>query len=85
MDETKWEIVFTASGMILAKIVAGRLEAEGIATRFRYDVAGSIYGITVDGLGAVKIEVPEEEAERARAILRQSYEDCLPDGQNEGG
>jgi hypothetical protein len=79
MDDTKWETVFTASGMIHARIVAGRLEADSITTRFKYDVAGSIYGITVDGLGAVKIEVPAEEADRARAILCQSYEDCLPD------
>jgi len=34
-----------------------------------YESAGLVYGLTVDGLGEVKIMVPEHLATRARDIL----------------
>ncbi len=74
MDEP-WRTVMTASGMVNAKIVTGRLEAEGISTHLKYDVAGSLYAVTIDGLGAVDILVPAEELDRAREVLAASYED----------
>lgn len=75
MDEA-WRTVMTASGMVNAKIVTGRLEAEGIPTHLKYDVAGSLYAVTIDGLGAVEILVPAEELDRAREVLAASYEDA---------
>jgi hypothetical protein len=73
-----WETVCTASGMINARIVAGRLEAEGIATHLKYDVAGAIYAVTIDGLGAVQVQVAAAEAARAAAILAETYADLGP-------
>lgn len=78
MDETdalRWEVAATASGMTEAKIVAGRLESEGIWVKLRYEAAGAIYAVTVDGLGEVRILVPFSEGERARGILSRSYEE----------
>ncbi len=74
-DEEQWEAIATASGMIQANIIRGRLESQGIATRLRYDAAGSIYAITIDGLGAVRILVPSADGERARELLTRSYDD----------
>jgi YD repeat-containing protein len=74
MDEA-WPVVMTASGMVNAKIITGRLEAEGIVTRLKYDIAGSLYAVTVDGLGAVDILVSAGDLARAREILAASYED----------
>jgi len=53
-----------------AQIIKGRLESEGIPVLLSYESAGLIYGITVDGLGAVKIMVPSNLAEEAKEILR---------------
>ncbi len=78
MDETNgtlWEAVATASGMTQANIIAGRLESEGIRTQLRYEAAGQIYGITIDGLGEVRILVPVPEWDRAKEILSLSYEE----------
>lgn len=76
MDEpNEWIIICSVSGMTMAKIITGRLESEDIPTRLRYEAAGPIYAITVDGLGEVRILVPAPEQERARAILSQTYED----------
>jgi hypothetical protein len=74
-DEKRWETVARASGMTQANIIAGRLKSEGIETRFRYESAGSIYAITIDGLGEVRILVPAADQERAKELLSLAYEE----------
>jgi hypothetical protein len=78
MNETNddlWEVVATASGMTQANIIAGRLASDGIQTRLRYEAAGPIYGITIDGLGEVRILVPVPDWDRAKELLSRSYDD----------
>jgi YD repeat-containing protein len=75
MADDPWSVVFTASGMAQANIITGRLETEGIPTRLKYEAAGAIYGITINGLGEVKVLVPAEELARAGDILAQSYDE----------
>lgn len=74
-NEDSWRLVFIASGMINAHIIEGRLKAEGIATKLSYDIACILYATTVDGLGEVRILVPEKDLEKARKALAQTYED----------
>jgi hypothetical protein len=52
-----------------AQIMKGRLESEGIPVLLSYESAGLVYGITVDGLGEVKVMVPKHLAEKSREIL----------------
>ena len=52
-----------------AQIIKGRLESEGIPALLSYESAGLVYGLTVDGLGEVKIMVLEHLADAAREIL----------------
>lgn len=75
MEEEKWKIVHIASGMVNANIIVGRLETEGIPTRLKYEAAGTIYAINIDGLGEVKIMIPASCLEEARMILSTSYKD----------
>jgi hypothetical protein len=78
MNETNddlWEVVATASGMTQANIIVGRLASDGIRTRLRYEAAGPIYAITIDGLGEVRILVPVPDWERAKELLSRSYDD----------
>ena len=60
--------VYTARYME-AQIIKGRLESEGIPVLLSYESAGLVYGLTVDGLGEVKIMVPGHLAEEAKEIL----------------
>jgi Putative prokaryotic signal transducing protein len=53
-----------------AQIIKGRLESEGIPVLLRYESAGVVFGITVDGVGEVKVMVPEHLAEEAKEILQ---------------
>lgn len=52
-----------------AQIMKGRLESEGIPVLLSYESAGLVYGLTVDGLGEVKVMVPGHLAEEAKEIL----------------
>ncbi len=74
-DSEQWKVVARASGMTQANIIAGRLKSEGIATRLGYEAAGSIYAITIDGLGEVRIMVPFADWERAKDLLSRSYDE----------
>lgn len=82
---TSWEVIATTSGLTQAKIICGRIESEGIPTQLKYEAAGSIYAITVDGLGAVRVLVPAADRDRAKEILSRSYqEDELPWEEKDG-
>jgi hypothetical protein len=57
-----------------AQIIKGRLESEGIPVLLRYESAGLVYGLTIDGLGQVKVMVPQRLAKEAKEILATSGE-----------
>ena len=57
-----------------AQVIKGRLESEGIPVLLNYESAGLVYGITVDGLGEVKVMVPKHLAKEAKEILGISME-----------
>lgn len=61
--------IYQAMGQPEAEIIRGRLEVEGIPAMLKYESIGSVYGLTVDGLGQVKVQVPAKYAERALAVI----------------
>jgi len=62
-------VVYRAAGLPEAEIIKGLLESEEIPVQLHYESAGPVYGLTVDGLGEVRVCVPEEFEEEARAAL----------------
>jgi hypothetical protein len=68
-QEVRWEVVEQTSGITVAEIIAGRLQAEGIPARAWQEGAGEAIGLIVGLLGTGHVVVPEEYAEQARAIL----------------
>lgn len=52
-----------------AEIIKSRLESFGIPSSLRFETAGRLMGISMNGLGKVRVMVPEDELERAREIL----------------
>jgi hypothetical protein len=61
--------IYQAMGQPEAEIVKGRLEVEGILAILKYESIGSVYGLTVNGLGQVRVQVSAKYADRAREIL----------------
>lgn len=64
-----------------AEIVKGRLESEGIPVLLRYESAGLVYGITVNGLAQVKVCVPAGMEQKARVILGRKYDRDISSGE----
>jgi len=74
--ETGFTTVYVARSQPEAEIVKGRLNCEDIPAILRYEAAGVIYGLTVNGLGQVEVRVPSHLAQRAREILAvEEYEE----------
>jgi hypothetical protein len=62
-------VVYRASGLTDAELIKGYLESEEIPTDLEYESLGPTYGFTMNGLGEVRVCVPEEYREAARAAL----------------
>lgn len=70
-EESSLVCVLSCQGWDLAQIFKGKLEAAGIPVLLKYESAGLVFGITVDGLGEVQIMVPEAHAQEAANLLRE--------------
>jgi len=74
MSASEQLVSIRTANYLEAQIIKGRLESEGIPVLLSYESAGLVYGITIDGLGEVKIMVPRNLEEEAREILGTSLE-----------
>ena len=63
-------VVHIAQGELEASIIKSHLECEEIPVMLQYESVGIVFGLTVDGLGEIKILVPQELAEKAREIIK---------------
>ena len=70
--EEKWIIVFKAQGQIEAFIIKGKLESNGIQVILKQEAIGKISGLTLNGLGEVKVLVPVSHKVEAIKILEES-------------
>ncbi len=68
MDE-KWVVVSYPKTPAEASIVKGLLESEGIPVFVQQEAIGKVHGITMDGLGQIKILVPAGRKHEAEEIL----------------
>ena len=75
--------VLRVDGFINAEPILAALRASGIPARTVGEALGSVYGLTLDGLGVVAVVVPEEHAEAARELVAAALRGELEVG--EGG
>jgi type 1 glutamine amidotransferase len=68
--DVKLEKVHTAQGQLQAHVIKGKLESEGIPVLLQYE--SQVFAVTVDGLGEVRIMVPEHLANKAREIIART-------------
>ncbi len=62
-------VIFSAPSAIEAKIVRSLLDAHGIMSVTSSDLPQSIFPLSVEGLGEVRLAVHADEAEEARRII----------------
>ena len=73
-EEQDLVCVRTCQGWHLAQIYKSKLEAAEIPVLLKYESAGLVFGITVDGLGEVRVMVPRTYATDAEALLEEVEE-----------
>jgi len=71
MDKLEMVTVYAAQGMLAAEVIKGKLQSAGIPALLAYESVGPIYGLTVDGLGLVRVQVPQRFAEDALALINE--------------
>lgn len=67
--------VAEAQGITEAEIIKSFLEAHGIPVELKYESIGKVLGLTTDGLGAVKILVPEDKEDEAKKLIKSARGD----------
>ncbi|MEM8858873.1 MAG: DUF2007 domain-containing protein [Chloroflexota bacterium] len=78
-NEIAWIEVYKTYGLSEAQIIAGQLHAEGIPAQVMPLEAGSRIGITIGKLGEVAVLVPEDQLEKAEAIVFEPLPDDWAD------
>lgn len=68
-------VIFRTHSDIEASIVRGLLEAHGVHSLISSDVPHSVFPLTIDGLGEVRIAVRADEADEARRIIESHREE----------
>lgn len=79
MTEKTWQIVAEINGVLEARPLIGRLEAEGIPVQMEEIGPNSAFPMTVGRLGMVRLYVPEAFVEQALSIVAYDYSAELDD------
>lgn len=70
--ETKLKELTVVDGMVEAEIIKAKLMSFDIPCLLKFESAGRLFGITMDGLGKVKVMVNENQFEEAKKIINDS-------------
>src|SRR5215510_13082184 len=76
---TNWVVVAANLNPGEAVVSKARLESHAIPALVQQEAIGSVLGLTVGPLGSARLLVPEPLAERALAILAETFEGDEPD------
>ncbi len=71
MKEDDLAELMAVEGGLEAEIIKSKLESFAIPVLLRYEAAGRIFGITMNGLGKVKVMVPRDLLEEAKKVLAE--------------
>jgi len=71
MQASELKELVVVEGSMEAEIIKSKLESFQIPVLLKFESAGHIFGITQNGLGKVKIMVPESFFNEARKILAE--------------
>jgi len=67
--EEKLKTLIAVDGMMEAEILKSKLESFDIPCLLKFETAGRLMGITMDGLGEVKVMVSPKDYDKALEII----------------
>ncbi len=70
IKDKEWDILLKTDPN-QGEIIRGVLESSGIEVKLEQEAIGKVYGLTVDGLGEVKVYVPKDKLEEAKKVLEE--------------
>ena len=70
--------IYRSAGMMKAQVIKSKLEGAGIPVLLDYESVGAVIGITIDGLGEVRVLVPHDRAEEAKALIQEHPPSNIP-------
>ncbi len=62
-------VVYRSMGPLRAQVIKGKLESQGIPALLKYESAGPVLGILVNGMGEVKVLVSKTRELQALQVL----------------
>jgi hypothetical protein len=62
--------VYKAKGELEAQVIKGLLDSYGIPCLLKSHAASSVHSFVFDGMGEVRVMVPEKAADEARKLIR---------------
>lgn len=68
-NEKELKELMVVDGLMEAEIIKSRLESFEIPCMLKFESAGRLMGITMDGLGEVKVMVSPGDYDKAREIM----------------
>ena len=74
MNEDLKELIVVA-GMVEAEIIKGKLESNDIPVMLKYEAVGNLFGITMNGLGKVKVMVNARHLDESRELIEEDGSD----------
>jgi hypothetical protein len=80
LDELRLVEVYASQGHLQANVIKSKLDAAGIPALLSYESVGLIMGLTVDGIGKVRVMVPEGRLDEALDLICE--EDMAQDDPN---
>jgi len=63
--------VYVAQGLTEAEVIKAKLEVNEIPVLLQYESLGPVLGLTLDGLGEVRVMVPTPLASLAQEVLEE--------------
>ncbi len=70
MDKDELVVVYTAMGELNADVIKGKLESAGIPAMLQIQ-SPDVFPMSVGEMGEVKVLVPKEREQEARALLEE--------------
>lgn len=69
--------VFKAAHQVEAELIKGMLESNGIPVLLKYESLGPVYGLTIDGLGQVEVQVPYKYVRDADNLINNQTDNDM--------
>jgi hypothetical protein len=77
-----WEELTVIGGLVPAQLFKTRLESAGIPVLLNYESAARLFGLTLNGLGKIRVMVPQSRRAEAEAVLAEPALDPAGEGES---